>query len=340
MKKVLVASHVSEVYAPTYPLIRFLKKKFPEPICILHPFKDGLVWFHFLKDFFVTLFFSLYYLRRYDVFIGVNCLNALPGLFVKVFRPSKKIIYYSADYSTKRFTSSFFNKLYLFLDKFCSRRADFCWSVSERIREVKRGFGVGEEKNILVPNGVHLSDIKLYDRKIKHSLFYVGHLTETKGIQDTIRALKELEGYQLLIIGDGPFRKNLEDLVLELGVRSKVTFLGKLSNKEVLKKIGQFEIGLAPYTDLEDYIYYCDPVKVKEYLAAGCPVVVSNAVWAADEVERREAGIAVDNFAHELPAAIGRIERKYQKMSQNAKDYAKKFDWDDTYTRAFARMKL
>lgn len=338
MKKILVASHVSEVYAPTYPLIRFLRESYPEPVCILHPFKGSPLYF--IRDFFVTLGLSFHYRNKYKIYIGVNCLNALPGLMVKVFYPSKTLIYYSADYSTERFANPIFNKLYIWLDRFCSKNADYCWSVSERIRKVKRGLEVPEEKNLLVPNGVHIQEIKLYDRRIKHSLFYVGHLTATKGIQDIIRALRELEDYQLFIIGDGPFRKNLEDLALKLGVHSRAVFLGRLSNKEVLEKIGQFEIGLAPYTDLEDYIHYCDPVKVKEYLAAGCPVVVSNTVWVASEVEKRGAGIAVDDFTRELPAAVAQIEGEYQKMSQNAKDYAKEFDWDDIYRQAFSEMGL
>ena len=338
--KVLVASHVSEVYAPTYPLLRFLKKNYPRPMCILHPFKARLVWLNFLKDFLATLFLSFYHLRKYDVYIGVNCLNCLPGILIKLVSPRKRVIYYSADYSTKRFANPFFNRLYLWLDGFCSRRASFCWSVSERIREVKRSFGVPEEKNLLVPNGVHLKDIHLSGERIPHSLFYVGHLTKTKGVQQILKALKSLKEYQLFIIGDGPYRKALEKLAADLGIKKRVFFLGKMSNEEVLEKISRFEIGLAPYTTDEDYIYYCDPVKVKEYLAAGCPVVVSGLVWIAEEIRKQNCGVVVGDFSKELSVAVKKIEKNFSQMSQNARNFAVQFDWFEIYRGAFARMGL
>lgn len=338
--RVLVASHVSEVYAPTYPLIRFLEKNYPEPICILHPFKDRLIGLNFLKDFLVTLFLSFYHLKKFDIYIGVNCLNCLVGILVKLISPRKTVVYYSADYSTKRFANPIFNRLYLWLDRFCSKRADFCWSVSERIRKVKRSFGVPEEKNLLVPNGVHLADIPPAGERVPRSLFYVGHLTKTKGVQNILRALRGLEEYSFFIIGDGPYRETLEKLAAGLGIKERVFFLGKMSNEEVLKKILEFEVGLAPYTADEDYVYYCDPVKVKEYLAAGCPVVVSKVVWIAKEIERRHCGVAVESFERELASAVKKIEKEFLKMSQNARNFASQFDWFAIYKEAFARMGL
>jgi glycosyltransferase involved in cell wall biosynthesis len=338
MKKIFVASHVSEVYAPTYPLLKFIKKNYGDPIAVLHPFKSSPLYF--VKDFFATLFWSVYHLKNFDVYIGVSSLDVLPGILIKRIDRSEVIIYYSADYSRHRFGNSLLDWLYIKLDQFCSQRADFCWSVSERIREVKRKNGVPEDKNLLVPNGIHLKAIKFYDCRINRSLFYVGHLTKTKGVQDILKALNELNEYRLFIIGDGPYRKALEKLVADLGIRERVFLLGKISNEEVLKKIAEFEIGLAPYTTNEDYIHYCDPVKVKEYLAAGCPVVVSRAVWVAEEIERQNCGVAVKNFADELPAAVKTINQNYQEMSRNAKKFAAQFDWDNIYAQTFAKMNL
>lgn len=347
MKNVLIASHVSEVYAPTYPLIRFLKKKFPKPICILHPFKSSSLYF--IRDFFVTLVLSFYYRNKYDIYIGVNCLNALPGLMVKVFYPSKTIIYYSADYSTERFANPVFNKLYIWLDKFCSQKADFNWSISERVQGIKKMHGVEKGRNILAPDGVHLSKVKRreFAEVEKGTLVFVGHLTETKGVQDAILGLKSIlarkEDVRLVIIGDGPYKTQLESLAAQEGLTEKVEFLGFMSNEEVLQILSKYAIGLAPYNLLDKSVYYCDPVKVKEYLAAGCPVVITDVPLVAQMVGEKRCGVVVSDFRAELAAAVQTIfrsEEEYRGFRQRARAAAEDFDWDAIYARAFARMKM
>ncbi len=347
MKRILVASHISEAYGLTYPLTNFLKRESPEPIFILHPFQDKMVWLHFLKDFFVTLFLSFRYLNKYDVYIGVNCLNAFPGLIIKVFSPAKKFIYCSADYSTERFGNSFFDKLYISLDRLCSQRADYNWSVSERIREVKRGFGVSEEKNLLVPNGVHLANIKQRDllEVERNSLVYVGHLTKTKGVQEIILGLKDALRYnerlKLKIIGSGPYEIRLKKMVEEEGLEDRVDFLGHKSNKGVLETLSKYAVGLAPYNLDDDYTYYCDPIKVKEYLAAGCPVVITDVPYMAQMIKERKCGVVISDFCAELATAVQAIfrsEAEYQDFRRRAKEAARRFDWDDIFARAFREV--
>lgn len=342
MKKILVASHVSEVYAPTYPLLRFLEEAAGyEVIKILHPFKTRFVGLHFVKDFCVTAILSFYHRGNYDVYIGVSSLDVLPGIMVKLFDRSKIVIYYSADYSRSRFGNFLWDRLYVGLDEFCSRHADYNWSVSERIRDVKRSFAVREERNILVPNGAHLSRVRPFKPlagKVSNSLFYVGHLTPEKGVQDILAALKSLAAYRLFIIGNGPYCRELKNQAAELKIIDRVYFLGEMSNEDVLQKIREFEIGLAPYTSLKDYVYFCDPVKIKEYLAVGCPVIVSRVVEIASEIERQNCGIAATNFAEELPGAVEQVKGDYSQMSNNARAFAARFDWNDIYKRAFNEM--
>ena len=375
MKRVLVASHVSQVYAPTYPLIRFLKNKSVDLICILHPFTESgitttklevyqgerlvkrkevrllgkVFWINFLRDFLITLFYSFLNIKNFDVFIGVNSLNTLPGLIIKFFSPKKRIVYYSADYSPKRFKNPLFNQFYLWLDKFCSQKADFTWSVSERIREVKKSFGVSERKNILVPNGVHLVDIKKKDISLvkKNSLVYVGHLTKTKGVQDIILGFRKALVYNkrltLKIIGKGPYEKRLKSLVKKEKLSKQVKFLGALTNKQVLELISRCAVGLAPYNLSEAYTYYCDPVKVKEYLAVGCPVIISDVPHVAHLIKKESCGEVIGNFKEDLVKAIETIlgsEKKYIAYRKQAMAVGKRFDWDRIYTQAFNEIKI
>ena len=66
---------------------------------------------------------------------------------------------------------------------------------------------------------------------------FIGRLVSTKGVDLLFRASAELlrKGVQcrLVIIGDGPERKNLELLCSELGLAQKVDFAGHVAEKEV-----------------------------------------------------------------------------------------------------------
>jgi rhamnosyl/mannosyltransferase len=57
----------------------------------------------------------------------------------------------------------------------------------------------------------------------------VGRLVYYKGFNYLIEAMKEVRG-KLLIIGDGPLRRQLEDKAVIEGVRDRVVFLGEVEN--------------------------------------------------------------------------------------------------------------
>ena len=56
---------------------------------------------------------------------------------------------------------------------------------------------------------------------------FVGRLTQLKGLQDIIKILPELNGdWRLDVIGDGPLRKQLEEMVKSFGLNKRVLFHG------------------------------------------------------------------------------------------------------------------
>jgi rhamnosyl/mannosyltransferase len=59
----------------------------------------------------------------------------------------------------------------------------------------------------------------------------VGRLIYYKGFEFLVKAMKDVDG-QLLVIGDGPLRLQLEDQAAALGISDRVSFLGELQNEE------------------------------------------------------------------------------------------------------------
>ena len=62
-------------------------------------------------------------------------------------------------------------------------------------------------------------------------LLAVGPLREEQGFDILIRAAADLPHAYIWMIGEGPLRKNLEDLAIEVGVRPRVRFLGKIKER-------------------------------------------------------------------------------------------------------------
>lgn len=76
----------------------------------------------------------------------------------------------------------------------------------------------------------------------------VGRLLHWKGVHLTLRAFAGagLNGAELWIIGDGPERRNLEQLAARLGVEDNVRFLGGMPRPEVLTAIQNCHVLVHP----------------------------------------------------------------------------------------------
>jgi len=139
-------------------------------------------------------------------------------------------------------------RTYISLSQDALERAKKIVSVSgDTKRRMLNVFGNGfSGKTRIVPGGIHLEDFppekeikiinKKYKLKGKKVILFSGKLTEIKGVNYLIKAAEDIKG-DIYIIGDGPEKKNLEDLVYKMKL-SNVHFLGYMGEekKEELKE--------------------------------------------------------------------------------------------------------
>lgn len=87
---------------------------------------------------------------------------------------------------------------------------------------------------------------------LNYDFIYVGRLVSEKGIDNLIRAFKQLTylpDYQnktLAIVGDGHLKSELEQLVTELELDKRIFFLGTQKGKDLIKTISQAKIAVVP----------------------------------------------------------------------------------------------
>ena len=120
-------------------------------------------------------------------------------------------------------------------------------------------------------------------------LVFVGQLIKRKGVDLLIRAVFPLlESFPQLIleiIGDGPYRPELESLVRGAAIGHRIRFVGAVPSIEVAGRIARARLLVLPS--------YWDGwgVVVNEALSLGVPALVSDCCGARDLIEATGAGV-------------------------------------------------
>jgi glycosyltransferase involved in cell wall biosynthesis len=366
---IAAAGHVTEITGPVQALRKFLTKRVANFAFATHPFdysgvpKSVVEIFRggksvecramgtpvrclsVLRDIFANLLW-FWNLPKSDVFIGIDNVNAFCGLLLKRLGKTSKVVYYVIDYTPRRFRNVFLNRIYHWVDVYVALRADVVWNISHRIAEVRTQQGVCTARNQVVGVGVDLSIMRPTAQRDRKRLVVVSMLTEDKGIQLAISAMRTLRqrvpGIQLSIVGTGPYEAELSMLVDTLGLADVVSFEGLMDHACLFAFLPHCGIALAPYLDDPNSItYYADPTKPKEYLACGLPVITTTVPWIAELIAVKPMGIAIPYEENYLINAVERLvgdEQLYDTCSRNAVAYAQTLSYDDIYQKAMESL--
>lgn len=159
------------------------------------------------------------------------------------------------------------------------RAADYVLPVTRVLADYVTAAGVPESKIVVIPNGINaqrFGDTPGVDeakRALGLSglvLGFVGFMREWHRLErvvDMIAEHKE-QGWQLLLVGDGPVRQDLQRQARERGVADRVTITGVVDRDHVANYIAAFDIALQPHV-----VEYASPLKLFEYLALGRAIV-------------------------------------------------------------------
>jgi glycosyltransferase involved in cell wall biosynthesis len=140
----------------------------------------------------------------------------------------------------------------------------------------------------------------------------VGQLTERKGFADLIRGCRVLRDlghrFRCEIIGEGPQRQELEDLVERLSLRDTVSLCGALPHEQVIEKYRQAMVFALPCKVSLDGNMDGIPNVLPEAMAMQVPVVSTHLPAIAELVEHEANGLLVPaGDAAALAAAIARL---------------------------------
>jgi len=302
----------------------------------------------FAKDLAYTITWLAREKTGFHLCVGADGINCLGGIFLKRMGKVRRVIFYTIDFAPNRFRNPILSHLYRRIDRFCVNNSDVTWNLSSRMADARReSRSLLGGREITVPVGVWLDRIKpLSLREIdRRSLAFIGHLRRGHGIELMIRSmpkiLEKVPDANLVIIGTGPSENELKRLVGQLGLASKVNFLGFVEDPEAAEGIlVKCSIGLAPYEPTQDsFSSNTDTGKPKLYLACGLPVITTRVPWISRLVSERNMGIVIQFGQEEFVQAATRLltdEDFYELCRKNALDYAQELDWRRIFDKAVA----
>jgi glycosyltransferase involved in cell wall biosynthesis len=193
--------------------------------------------------------------------------------------------------------------------------------------------GVDSEKIHIIPNGVDLrriGDIKPFGNKC--DIIFVGRFIKDKNIDILLKAVglvsNKFKDITCHIIGNGPERRSLIELVIKCGLLGKVRFFDFMEHDEVIARIKSSKMLVLP-SSREGF-----GIVVMEAFACGIPVItVKEEMNAASELVNEETGFVMDLDVRELSHAINILmdmtEETREKMSRSAIEKACAYDWDE-----------
>ena len=183
--------------------------------------------------------------------------------------------------------------------------------VCDELRQVASSLGMPPERISVIGNGIDPQMFHPVDQGLARQalqlpregrlLLSVGHLTERKGFHILIEALAQLtqlpqtgsaahdqgQNIKLVIVGDGPQRRDLEQLIARLKLSEQVILAGAVAQEKLPNWYGASDFFLLA-SSREGW-----PNVLCEAQAMGLPIVASRA-WGIPEIVRNEAlGILV-----------------------------------------------
>jgi N-acetyl-alpha-D-glucosaminyl L-malate synthase BshA len=226
------------------------------------------------------------------------------------------------------------DKTYAPVVAFSINQSDAITAVSDNLRqETFRTFRI--EKDIQVIH--NFVDVERFSRKPidafrkviapngERIILHASNFRKVKRVQDVIKVFQAVnlqKPSKLLLVGDGPERPGAEEMCREMGICDDVRFVGKQQDMEEIMAVA--DLFLLP-SEYESF-----GLAALEAMAAGAPVVASNAGGLPQIIEQGVCGFMADvgdvesmaNYALDILLQDNRLNQ----FKEAARAKAKQFD--------------
>lgn len=278
------------------------------------------------------------------IFMGINYFCTLCGIILKYLRVIDFVIYRVMDFfpMPKKGAYRIFNGIFYILDRISLRFSDARWFTTIGHIEGREEYGYFDRRKTsfeIIPLGIRQGCISSSDKIKEFSIVYCGNINRYHMLDMLFNSVRKLKNkypaIRLNIIGSGRDEIYFKELVRKMGLDGNIYFYGFVKDDRI---IAENSIGVALYSDEEDFMKYTEPAKVKAYLGYGVPVIVSKVTRIAEEIAKNRVGFSIRNSEEELEDVLESFFDNRQMQDEyrrNIVEYVKRFDINKLLDKMF-----
>jgi glycosyltransferase involved in cell wall biosynthesis len=199
------------------------------------------------------------------------------------------------------------------LERFVWGSADRVLVVTGVLQDMLAAWGVPADRIAVTPNGIDPGCFTAPARSPPPPggplvLGFVGFVRSWHGLDAVIRAMAGYAGdaMRLVVVGDGPALAALARQAALCGLADRVHFTGLVERQAIPELVAGFDIALQPKV-----VPYASPLKVFEYMAAGCAIVAPDQPNIREILEHERSALLFD------PAEDGAMWQAIRRLAED-----------------------
>lgn len=158
-------------------------------------------------------------------------------------------------------------------------------------------------------------ELKFHDHE--PLLVYCGAIGKNRRLKGLLEAFvivrQEYPNAKLMMIGDGNFFLEMQDLVMQLRLEDNVIFTGKIPHHKVANYLGIADLALS-YVPINESYTYNPPLKTFEYLACGLPTLATRTESNSRIIKDGFNGVLANDQPGELADSIVKLLKNGNKL--------------------------
>jgi len=255
-------------------IVPYLKRFMPKFIYELLEFSYSFIAYYKLKDAVIRHNPDFLY-ERYNLYMSA-------GVWIKKRFKLKMLLEVNAPICDERikYDGLALKSFARWTERYAWKNADFVLPVTNVLANLIKRENVPSEKIQIIPNGINRDKfsqlLSTAEAKAKLGLDgvivlgFTGFMRDWHGLDRLIDILAKDDSVKkhLLIVGDGPARKSIEEKAKKYNVQDRVTITGIVKRDDIIHYVSAFDLALQP-----DVVSYASPLKLFEYMALGRAII-------------------------------------------------------------------
>jgi glycosyltransferase involved in cell wall biosynthesis len=325
---------IKQIYHSNFESIRFISRPMKKVLSLVQPLLQ--IFFIFWPT---ILFFIVQRHKQFDVCFSQGPWAGATALLLKKLKVVKKIVYEDLDFYPMYIRINLNTRVGFYIAHWIERnvikRVALVISIGKMLADMRKIQGARKVNVVTNGFGKHLHNVT--PNLSSNTLVYAGTLAPWSGIKDLILsikfALEKVPNIKLLIVGDGPLRDDLENLVQTLDISRNVVFMGRIPYREISSVFSRASVGAAVFVPSE-LTKYAVMNKLMDYMGAGLAVLATDYGENSKLVKLADVGVCVKHNPKAIAQGIIALltdKIALRQYSRNAKIFTKNKDWDSLF---------